>query len=330
MSAFNQNQQSSLAKRLKLEAERLGFDACGIAEATHLDEEAKRLESWLTNGQHASMTYMARNFEKRVDPRKLVPDAKRVITVLCSYWQGGEHEHHIGKISRYAWGDDYHQVMKEHLYALYAWLENEVKTLAGRVFVDSAPVMDKVWAQRSGLGWIAKNTNLIHPQIGSWFFIGTLIVDVPLTCDDPATYDHCGSCTRCIDACPTDAIYQPYAVDANRCISYWTIEHRGDSIPEEIALQQENWIFGCDICQDVCPWNKFSRKTRESRFLPRKGMQNTPLEEWEELDLEAFRKRFKGSAVKRAKYEGLMRNIRAAKKAHTLKKDKAARRPHPS
>ncbi|MXZ18521.1 MAG: tRNA epoxyqueuosine(34) reductase QueG [Rhodothermaceae bacterium] len=321
MPVIDHNQQSKLAKQLKLEAARLGFDACGIAQARQLDDEAKRLEVWLANGQHASMAYMTRNFEKRVDPRKLVPGAKRVVTVLYSYWQGGAHAEGAGKISRYAWGDDYHQVMKERLYELYSWLEGEVKTLSGRVFVDSAPVMDKVWAQRSGLGWIAKNTNLINPRIGSWFFIGTLIIDVPLTCDDPATYDHCGSCTRCIDACPTDAIYQPYVVDSNRCISYWTIEHRGDSLPEEIMSQQEDWIFGCDICQDVCPWNKFSRQTKDSRFLPREGIQDTPLEEWEELDLEAFRKRFRGSAVKRAKYEGFKRNVRAAKRSRVLRRD---------
>ena len=321
MHSFNLNQQSALAKRLKHEASRLGFDACGIAEAQRLDEEARRLETWLTNGRHASMSYMVRNFEKRVDPRKLVPDAKRVVTVLCNYWQGDCQVEGAGKISRYAWGDDYHQVMKENLYGLYSWLEDEVKSLSGRIFVDSAPVMDKVWARRSGLGWIAKNTNLINPRIGSWFFIGTLIIDVPLACDDPATYDHCGSCTRCIDACPTDAIYQPYAVDANRCISYWTIEHRGNALSEEIMSRQEDWIFGCDICQDVCPWNKFSRQTKESRFLPREGILDTPLEEWEELDLEAFRKRFRGSAVKRAKYEGFKRNVRAAKQSRTLCRD---------
>lgn len=318
MPGFDKNQQFALAQRLKKEAARLGFDACGIAEARRLNDEAERLEVWLARGRHASMAYMARNFEKRVDPRKLVPGAKRVISVLCSYWQEAEHAEKAGKISRYAWGDDYHQVMKGRLYELYAWLESEVKTLSGRAFVDSAPVMDKVWAQRAGMGWIAKNTNLINPQIGSWFFVGSLIVDVPLACDDPFINDHCGSCTRCIDACPTDAIYQPYAVDANRCISYWTIEHRGNSLPEEIVLGQEDWIFGCDICQDVCPWNKFSNSTKESRFLPREGIRDTPLEEWEELDLEAFRKRFKGSAVKRAKYEGFMRNVRAAKRSRSL------------
>ncbi|MCY4170968.1 MAG: tRNA epoxyqueuosine(34) reductase QueG [Bacteroidetes bacterium] len=320
MPALGHSRYSLLTEKLKSEATRLGFDGCGIAEAKRLDDEAESLESWLMKGHHASMDYMSRNFEKRVDPRKLVPGAKRVVTVLCSYWQGVEHGDSDAKISRYAWGDDYHKVMKERLYQLYAWLETEVKTLSGRVFVDSAPVMDKVWAQRSGLGWIAKNSNLISPQIGSWFFIGTLIIDVPLECDAPTAYDHCGTCTRCIDACPTDAIYQPYVVDANRCISYWTIEHRGDSLPDDIVSQQENWIFGCDICQDVCPWNKFSRKTSELRFLPRQGVVDTSLDEWEELDLEAFRKRFKGSAVKRAKYQGFMRNVRAAKQFLTRNK----------
>jgi len=313
MSGGKSRRQALLARRLKEEAGRLGFEACGIAEARQLDEEARRLEAWLLRGRHASMGYMSAHFDKRIDPRKLVPGARSIISVLCSYWQpqtaaaGAD----IGRISRYAWGDDYHQVLKERLYALYHWLETEIGQISGRAFVDSAPVMDKAWAQRSGLGWIGKHTNLISRQLGSWFFIGELIVDVPLEADHPVE-DHCGSCTRCIDACPTDAIYRPYAVDSNRCISYWTIEHRGDTIPDGIAGDLEGWIFGCDICQEVCPWNKFKKPTREDRFLPRPGVTDTPLDHWEEMDLKEFCRRFKGSAVRRAKFDGFKRNVRAA------------------
>ena len=307
------HQQEALAGRLKAEAQRLGFEACGIAKAEKLDEEARRLEAWLVKGHHASMNYMARNFDKRIDPRHLVPGAQSVVSVLCSYWQPETPSpaSGTGKISRYAWGDDYHEVLKEKLYLLLAWLESEVGTVGGRAFVDSAPVMDKVWAARSGLGWIGKHTNLLSRHLGSWFFIGELIVDVPMAYDEPTT-DHCGSCTRCIEACPTDAIYRPYAVDSNRCISYWTIEHRGDQIPDPIALQLEEWVFGCDICQDVCPWNKFKKATRETRFLPREGVADTPLDTWEELDLASFRRRFRKSAVTRAKFSGFKRNVRAA------------------
>ena len=313
MPGFDSSTQASLARNLKVEAARLGFEACGIAKAQQLDEEARQLEAWLKRGRHASMEYMSRNFDKRIDPRKLVPGARSVISVLCSYWQPqtAAGTPGIGKISRYAWGDDYHEVLKERLYALYDWLKTEAGQISGRVFVDSAPVMDKAWAQRSGLGWIGKHTNLISRQLGSWFFIGELIVDVPLEADSPVE-DHCGSCTRCIDACPTDAIYRPYAVDSNRCISYWTIEHRGDTIPEDIAGDLEDWIFGCDICQEVCPWNKFRKATKEERFLPRRGMTDTPLDNWEEMDLKEFQRRFKGSAVRRAKFDGFKRNVRAA------------------
>ena len=313
MPGFDTSKQAAVTKRLKAEAARLGFEACGIAKAEQLDEEARQLEQWLMHGRQATMQYMSRHFDKRIDPRKLVPGARSVISVVCSYWQSEPEQNvaDLGKISRYAWGDDYHQVLKEKLYALYHWMEATIGEISGRAFVDSAPVMDKAWAQRSGLGWIGKHTNLISRDLGSWFFIGELIVDVPLTTDSPVE-DHCGSCTRCIDACPTDAIYRPYAVDSNRCISYWTIEHRGDTIPTEIAQDLEGWIFGCDICQDVCPWNKFSKPTQEARFLPRSGVTDTPLKEWEEMDLKAYRRRFKGSAVKRAGYDGFKRNVKAA------------------
>ena len=302
-----------LARELKDYAKRLGFDACGISRAERLDDEARRLEEWLSQGRHASMAWMENHFEKRVDPRRLVDGAESVVSVLHNYYQPHEPavEPHHGNISRYAWGDDYHVVMKEKLFALYEWLDDRVAGMNGRAFVDSAPVLDKAWARRSGLGWIGKHTNLINPSLGSYFFIGELIVDVPLACDGPMP-DYCGTCTRCIDACPTDAIYQPYAVDANRCISYWTIEHRGDDVPTEIASDFGSWIFGCDICQDVCPWNKFKRPSQESRYAPRPGVAGTELREWLELDLQAFRERFRNSPIKRSKFDGFVRNVRIA------------------
>ena len=313
MPGYDESSRVRVSNAIKREAKRLGFDACGIAQAMHLDEEAHRLETWLVEGRHASMSYMERHFDKRTDPTKLVHGAQSVISVLRNYYQPvapTENATH-GKVSRYAWGDDYHHVLKEGLYALYHWIDEQYGPISGRVFVDSAPVLDKVWAARSGLGWIGKHTNLISRKMGSYFFIGELIIDLPLAYDNP-TADHCGSCTRCIDACPTDAIYEPYVVDSNRCISYWTIEHRGNQRPDALAEGFGNWIFGCDICQDVCPWNKFKFATSEARFMPRTDVLDTPLRTWEELDLDTFRERFKQSAVRRAKYEGLKRNVRWA------------------
>ena len=302
------------AQAIKDEARRLGFDACGISKAEVLDEEALRLESWLKAGYNGTMGWMERNFDKRIDPRKLVEGSKSVVSVLHNYYTPHTHssDPSIGKISRYAWGDDYHDVLKERLFLLFNWIHDHIGEVHGRAFVDSAPVMDKAWAQRSGLGWIGKHTNLINRSIGSFFFIGELIIDLELEPDGPIP-DHCGSCTRCIDACPTDAIYQPYAVDANRCISYLTIEHREDDIPVNLQAHLENWIFGCDICQEVCPWNKFKKTAPEPRYHPREGMVDTQLDEWIELDLESFRKRFRKNPVKRTKYEGFMRNVRMVK-----------------
>ncbi len=326
MPGHDQAQRERVAHAIKREARRLGFDACGIAKATKLDKEAERLEAWLHQGRHASMAYMERHFEKRVDPTRLVDGAQSVISVLRNYFQpvsqpeGAE----AGKVSRYAWGDDYHTVLKQGLYALFHWIGENHGPVAGRAFVDSAPVLDKVWAQRAGLGWIGKHTNLISRTMGSYFFIGELILDLPLAYDGPIA-DHCGSCTRCIDACPTDAIYQPYAVDSNRCIAYWTIEHRGDGAPEDLSREFGNWIFGCDICQDVCPWNKFKFATSETRFMPRSGIVGTPLKTWAELDLAAYRKRFKGSAIKRAHLEDLKRNVQVAM-GNSVRLDAAAER----
>jgi len=303
-----------LKTALKKHAERLGFEACGVARAVKLDAEAAHLEEWLSRGRHASMNWMTGHFEKRIDPRRLVPGARTVISVLHSYLHEDAtppSDPAMGRISRYASGDDYHFVMKERLFELFECLREDAGAVEGRAFVDSAPVMDKVWAQRSGLGWIGKHTNLISRDAGSWFFIGELIVDIELPPDDPAT-DYCGSCTRCLDACPTGAIFQPYSVDATKCISSTTIEHRGDDIPPDIRRGHGNWIFGCDICQEVCPWNKFSRNTREPRYAPRPGMHTTTLEEWDEMDLDAFREQFRKNPVKRTKYEGFKRNVRYA------------------
>lgn len=302
-----------LTRELKAEARRLGFDGCGASKAVRLDDEAHRLEEWLLNGRHASMGWMENHFEKRVDPRRLVEGATSVVSVLHNYYHPVEQRTSpdTGKISRYARGDDYHFVMKDKLFSLFNWLDEKVGGISGRVFVDSAPVLDKAWAQRSGLGWIGKHSNLLNREIGSYFFIGELIVDVPLDYDEPAS-DHCGNCTRCIDACPTDAIYRPYAVDANRCISYWTIEHRGEDIPEDLGRDFDNWIFGCDICQEVCPWNKFRKPSTEPAYAPRPGTTDTRVSKWMEIDLEEFRRRFRKSPVKRTKYDGFKRNVRIA------------------
>jgi epoxyqueuosine reductase len=309
------SEKAALTKALKARAKALGFDACGASRAERLDEEARRLEQWLLEGRHAGMGWMENHFEKRIDPSRLVEGARSVVSVLQNYYQpvASPGDVGVGRISRYAWGDDYHQVMKEKLYALFEWLHEETGGIEGRVFVDSAPVLDKAWAQRSGLGWIGKHSNLINRSLGSYFFIGELIVDVELAYD-PSGEDLCGSCTRCIDACPTEAIYRPYAVDSNRCISYWTIEHRGDDVPNDLQPNFENWIFGCDICQDVCPWNKFKKPTAEERYQPRTGVIDTSLSEWEELDLESFRRRFRNSPVKRARFEGFRRNVRVARR----------------
>ncbi len=314
MPGFDLQAQERLTQALKAQARLLGFDACGIAAATHLDEEARRLETWLHEGRNAGMGWMGNHFDKRVDPRKLVDGAQTVVSLLHTYYQPHPQptDPAAGRISRYAWGDDYHDVLRDKLYLLFAWLQEQVGSLGGRVFVDSAPVLDKAWALRAGLGWMGKHTNIINPSLGSYFFIAEMIVDVPLTSDAAGVPDHCGSCTRCIDACPTDAIYQPYAVDANRCISYLTIENRESFIPAALAPDVGNWIFGCDICQEVCPWNKFKKPTTEPRFAPRPGVPDTALETWAELDLVAFREIFRKSPVKRAKLEGFLRNVQVA------------------
>jgi epoxyqueuosine reductase len=298
---------------VKSKARSLGFEACGISKAEELSEEARRLETWLNRGYHGTMSWMERHFDKRIDPRKLVPGAKSIISVMDVYYQAIEQPDspEIGRVSRYAWGQDYHVVVKDRLHVLFDWIERQVGDVAGRVFVDSAPVMDKAWAARSGLGWIGKHSNLLNTKLGSWFFLGEIICNVELEADGPIP-DHCGTCTRCIDACPTGAIVEPYVVDANRCISYLTIEHREDNIRTDLVDRMGNWIFGCDICQDVCPWNKFSPTTAEPAYLPSDNIESTTLEDWSHLTASEFEARFSRSAISRARPLGFARNVRLA------------------
>lgn len=302
-----------LNRAVKDKARSLGLDACGVSVAGPLDHEAARLNEWLERGYQADMAWMSSHGSKRTDPTLLVEGARSIISVLQSYYTPNESstDPTVGRISRYAWGDDYHLRLKERLFALLEWLQNTVPGTEGRAFVDSAPVMDKAWAARAGLGWIGKHSNLISREHGSWTFIGELVVTAEIAADRPIA-DHCGSCTACIDACPTGAIVEPYVVDANRCISYTTIEYRGEQIPEEVADGHGNWIFGCDVCQEVCPWNKFRTMTSEPAYAPREGVLDTPLVEWNALTQEAFSARFRRSAVKRTKLSGFQRNVQVA------------------
>jgi len=294
---------------IKAKAKELGFDFCGISKAEFLEEEAPRLEKWLKQNMHGKMSWMENHFDKRLDPRKLVDGAKSVVSMLLNYYPEKELDQEDSfKISKYAYGKDYHSVIKEKLKELISNLQTEIGTINGRAFVDSAPVMDKVWAQKSGLGWVGKNANLINKEKGSFFFIAELIIDLELEYDGPVK-DYCGTCTRCMDACPTDALATPYVVDGSRCISYLTIELK-ENIPLEFKGKMENWIFGCDICQNVCPWNSFSEKTKEAAFKPVTGLEEMKGEDWEEITEDVFNNLFHNSAIKRTKFEGLKRNIR--------------------
>lgn len=293
---------------MKTKARELGFDYCGVSKAEFLEEEAPRLEKWLKQGMHGKMSYMENHFDKRLDPTLLVEGAKSVISLLYNYYPEEElPEEDNYKISKYAYGTDYHFVIKDKLKELLRTLQEEIGEIHGRAFVDSAPVMDKVWAKKSGLGWIGKHSNLINKQSGSFFFIAELIVDVEFEYDGPVK-DYCGTCTRCIDACPTDAISSPYIVDASKCISYLTIELK-EEIPIEFKNKFGNWIFGCDICQDVCPWNRFSKKHNEKAFIPDERLKGMKRKDWEEVTKEIFNDLFKYSALKRTKLDGLVRNI---------------------
>ncbi|MFC6998474.1 tRNA epoxyqueuosine(34) reductase QueG [Rufibacter roseus] len=293
---------------IKQKAQELGFMYCGVSKAEFLGEEAPRLENWLNQKKHGQMHYMANHFDKRLDPRLLVEGAKSVVSLLLNYFPEETQPQDTYQISKYAYGQDYHFVIKDKLKTLFQYIQDEIGEVGGRVFVDSAPVMDKVWAKKSGLGWVGKNSNLIRPGVGSFFFIAELILDLELEPDGPIK-DYCGTCTKCMDACPTDAISEPYVVDGSKCISYFTIELK-DQIPQEVNGKFGNWIFGCDICQDVCPWNRFSKPHQEPAFTPHPELLRLSAGEWQELTQDVFGTIFKNSAVKRTGYKGLTRNLR--------------------
>ncbi|MBS1637223.1 MAG: tRNA epoxyqueuosine(34) reductase QueG [Bacteroidetes bacterium] len=288
-------------------AKRLGFDFCGISKAGFLEQEAPRLEKWLKENKHGEMHYMENYFDKRLDPRLLVDGAQSVVSLLYNYYPSQQQRPDAPKISKYAYGEDYHEVIREKLNEFLSLLREEIGDVHGRAFVDSAPVLDKAWAARSGLGWIGKNSNLINKNQGSFFFIAELIIDLPLDTDGPVP-DYCGTCTRCMDACPTEAITEPFVVDGSKCISYLTIELK-DQIPESFKGKMDNWAFGCDVCQDVCPWNRFSKPHHESQFESKNGLLDLSGEQWHEMSETLFSTLFRNSAVKRTKYKGLKRNL---------------------
>jgi epoxyqueuosine reductase len=303
------NKATKYATLIKQKASDLGFMACGISEARFLHEEAPRLEAWLNQGLHGSMDWMSNHFDKRLDPRKLVPDAKSVVSVLLNYTPDPKikQSEDAPKISKYAWGTDYHYVMKDKLKGLMDFIHDHIGEVSGRAFVDSAPVMDRVWAKLSGLGWVGKHSLLLTKNAGSWYFIGELILDLELAPDGPTT-DHCGTCTKCMDACPTEAIIAPYVVDSNRCISHLTIELK-DAIPTNFQSQMKNWAFGCDICQDVCPWNRFAKPHTTEAFNPDAELLEMNTQDWLELTNSVFKRRFKSSPVLRTGLKGMKRNV---------------------
>ncbi len=303
------NFQDRNTKLIKDKAKELGFFFCGVSKADFLKEEAPRLEKWLADGRNGKMDYMQNHFDKRLDPRLLVDDAKSVVSLLLNYYPSEtQTDPKAPKLSKYAYGEDYHFIIKDKLKDLFNFIQDVIGEVGGRVFVDSAPVMDKAWAKKSGLGWIGKNSNLINPKNGSFFFIAELILDLELTEDGPMK-DYCGTCSRCIDACPTDAIVEPYVVDGSKCISYLTIELKDQLIPSEFKDKMANWMFGCDICQDVCPWNRFSKPHSEPKFNPHDQLLKMSKADWEDISEDIFRELFRNSAVKRTKNSGLVRNI---------------------
>ena len=303
----------SFSDQIKQKAIELGFQKIGIVPAVPLIDEGARLKNWLKSGFHGEMAWLEREPDKRSDPRLLFPDARSVIVVALNYYTKHEHEKNYGKgkISRYAWGDDYHDVVREKLKELLAWIKAEDRNAEGKICVDTAPMMDKAWAVRAGLGWLGKHTNLITTDIGSWIFIGEIILNLELEYDVQIVEDHCGTCTACLDACPTNAIVEPYVVDSRKCISYATIELRDDKLPSDVAANMEGWLYGCDICQDVCPWNRFETPTDESRFEPRDGETAIDLDAILSLTPETYAERFRRTAIKRAKLQGLKRNANA-------------------
>ena len=295
---------------VKQTAATLGFSYCGIAKAQRLDDDARRLETWLSKGMHADMQYMENHFDMRVDPTLLVPGAKSVITLMMNYFPSVEQKENTPNISKYAFGNDYHEVIRAKLKELLLHINTTIGEVNGRGFVDSAPVLERSWAQRSGLGWIGKNGNLISKQSGSFFFLATLICDLELEYDSPFAKDYCGSCTKCIDHCPTDAILPDKVVDGSKCISYFTIELKDALIDESMKGKFNNWMFGCDVCQDVCPWNRFSKPTNEQSFTPIPEILNLSSKEWEEMSEETFKQIFKHSPLKRTKFAGIQRNLK--------------------
>jgi len=303
----NINQHTGIIKQTAAE---LGFAFCGIAKAEKLDTDARRLETWLSKGMNGAMHYMENHFDLRVDPTKLVPGAKTVITLLLNYYPTAKQTDEAPKISKYAYGKDYHEVIRNKLHELIAAIKASVGDINGRGFVDSAPVLERAWAQRSGLGWIGKNGNLINKQNGSFFFIATLICDLELEYDSPFANDYCGSCTRCVDECPTDAILPGKIIDGSKCISYFTIELKDALIDESMKGKFDNWMFGCDTCQDVCPWNRFSKATTETNFAPIPEILNLSADEWEEMSEEVFKQIFRHSPLKRTKFAGIKRNLK--------------------
>jgi epoxyqueuosine reductase len=299
---------------IKKIANGLGFDYCGIAKAQQLDEDARRLEQWLAKGFNGSMSYMANHFDLRINPTQLVPGAKSVITLLKNYYPSQQQQvSEVPAISKYAYGNDYHEVIRAQLKEFLAEMQDKIGEVQGRGFVDSAPVLERTWATKSGIGWIGKNGNLITKQSGSFFFIATLIVDLELQYDDPFAKDFCGSCTKCIDACPTAAILPDKVIDGSKCISYFTIELKDMLIPESMKGKFENWMFGCDTCQDVCPWNRFSKPHQELQFTPIPEILNFSTKHWEALTEESFKQIFRNSPLKRSGFKGIQRNIKFLK-----------------
>jgi epoxyqueuosine reductase len=304
-----QQNKTTYSQLIKNEAKELGFLFCGIAKAEFLEQEAPRLETWLNKNMHGEMAYMENHFDKRLDPRLLVDGAKSVISLGINYYTDQrQHDPLSPKISKYAYGIDYHTVIKDKLKQLLQIINDKIGEVGGRAFVDSAPVLDKAWARKAGMGWIGKNSNLLNKKAGSFFFLAELIIDLELEYDIAPTADHCGTCTNCIDACPTDAIVGPYVVDGSRCISYLTIELKNE-IPLEFKGKMDNWMFGCDVCQDVCPWNRFSVLNTEQAFTPHPDLLHLKTDDWQDITQDIFQKVFKNSAVKRTKFSGLKRNI---------------------
>lgn len=302
--------KSKLTKLIKQKAIEIGFHKVGIAKAEELKTEGEYLKQWLEMGYHGEMKWLEREPEKRSDPKILFPEAESIVVLAMNYYTPHEHieDEAKGKISRYAWGDDYHDVVKEKLWELFNRIKEEIPEVTGKVCVDTAPIMDKVWAVRAGLGWMGKHSNVITKEFGSWFFIGEILLNLELEYENDLVEDHCGTCTKCLDACPTDAIVEPFLVDSNACISYATIELRSEKLPSEITENLEGWLYGCDICQDVCPWNRFEKPTDEERFEPRPGNVSADLEEIISLEAEEYARRFRRSAMKRTKLKGLKRN----------------------